>query len=318
MNHSGLGLNSLHGAVAAALLLGLTACGASSPTAELVDARRAYDEARTGKAAQLVPDQVLAAKQSLDRAEAAHEESAGSFEEKSLAYIAQRKAQLAISAAGQAEAQQQIVTADEQYKETQDKLRRSAESEARQNQERLEQVRRALAEQTDKLSAQAQALKQQEAELEAKAKELQGERAARLEAEKKLAAAMKSLEEIAKVKEEQRGLVITLEGSVLFASGQSTLLPIAEDKLARVAEVLQQQDPSKKIVVEGHTDSVGTDADNAKLSQSRADAVRTFLVTKGVESDRISAVGKGESQPIADNKTPEGRANNRRVEIIIK
>jgi outer membrane protein OmpA-like peptidoglycan-associated protein len=300
-------------------------CGASSPTAELVDARRTYDEARTGKAGQLVPDQVLSAKQALDKAEAAHEDDAGSFQEKSLAYVAQRKAQLAISLGGQAEAQRQMESADERYKETQDRLRKEAESKAaasrealRENQQRLEAVRKSLAEQNDKVGAQAQALKQQEAELEARQKALEGERLARLEAEKKLAAAMKSLEEIAKVKEESRGLVITLEGSVLFASGKTNLLPIAEDKLSRVGAVLQQQDPSKKIVVEGHTDSVGSDTDNQRLSQARAEAVRSFLVTKGVEAERISAVGKGESQPIADNKSPEGRANNRRVEIVVR
>src|SRR5690606_11347460 len=140
----------------------------------------------------------------------------------------------------------------------------------------------------------------------------------RQEAEKRLAAAMKSLEEIARVKEEQRGLVITLDGAVLFTTGKSTLLPIAETKLAKVAEVLQEQDDSKKIVVEGHTDSVGTEQNNLKLSQARADTVRTFLVSRGIKPERISAVGKGESQPIADNKTPEGRANNRRVEIVVQ
>ena len=301
-----------------ATLAGLAGCGASNPTPELVDARRSYDEARTGKAAQLVPDQVLSAKQALDKAEAAHEDDSGSFQEKSLAYVAQRKAQLAIALGGQAEAQRQIAAADQTYKDTQDKLRKAAEGRAADNARRLEQVRKALAEQGDKLSAQSQALKKQEADLMAQQKTIETERSARLEAERKLAAAMKSLEEIARVKEESRGLVITLDGSVLFASGKTALLPIAEDKLSRVAEVLQQQDPSKKIVVEGHTDSVGTDADNQRLSQARADSVRAFLISKGVESDRISAVGRGEGVPIADNKTPEGRANNRRVEIIVK
>ena len=128
---------------------------------------------------------------------------------------------------------------------------------------------------------------------------------------------MKSLEEIAKVKEEQRGLVITLDGAVLFASGKTTLLPIAQDKLSKVAAVLQQQSDDKRIVVEGHTDSVGSDDANLKLSQARAESVRAYLVSQGVKSDRITAVGKGESTPIADNKSPEGRANNRRVEIVV-
>lgn len=135
--------------------------------------------------------------------------------------------------------------------------------------------------------------------------------------EKKYQAAIRSLEEIAKVKEESRGMVITLSGAVLFTSGKSDLLPIARDKLDKVAEVLQEQDPNKKFVVEGHTDSVGSEENNRRLSQDRADAVRSYLVSRGVPASQISAVGKGESSPVADNKTPDGRANNRRVEIVV-
>lgn len=302
----------------------LTACGSSAPTKELRDARAAYQDASQGKAAELTPDKLLSAKQALDRAEAAHEDDPGSYQEKSLAYIAQRMSELADAYAGQADAERAAADADRQYKEAQEELRKEAMDEAdraaaalRENQERLEKVRRELADQDNKLSEAAKKLSQQEADLLQRQKELETERAARAEAERKLAAAMKSLEEIAKVKEEQRGLVITLEGAVLFASGKSTLLPIAQDKLAKVAEVLQQQPPDKRITVEGHTDSIGTESANMRLSQARADSVRDFLISHGVESSRIVAVGKGESTPIATNKTPEGRANNRRVEIVI-
>ena len=105
---------------------------------------------------------------------------------------------------------------------------------------------------------------------------------------------------------------------MLFASGKATLLPIAEQRLGQVAEVLQQQDDSKQITVEGHTDSVGSDEDNRRLSQDRADAVRAFLGDQGrAVRSRISSAGRGESMPIGDNKTPDGRAMNRRVEIIV-
>jgi len=70
-------------------------------------------------------------------------------------------------------------------------------------------------------------------------------------------------------------------------------------------------------VVEGYTDSVGSDAANQKLSKDRAEAVRVYLVSKGVPSDKITSVGKGKANPVASNDTPEGRANNRRVEIIV-
>jgi outer membrane protein OmpA-like peptidoglycan-associated protein len=305
-----------------AVLVG--ACGAGQPTPELVEARRAYDTASHGEAAQLVPDKILSARQALDRAEAAHEDSAGSFQEKSLAYIAQRTAELAVAQGAMSKAQKDAAAAEQQYKEVQDKLRIRAEATAnktkqalQQNQQQLDKVREQLSSQGDKLSQQAQELKKKESELIARQKELEGEKVARADAEKKAAAAMASLAEIARVKEEQRGMVITLDGSVLFASGKSALLPIAEQRLSQVAEVIQQQNDSKQVMVEGHTDSVGTDDANQRLSQDRADAVRVFLISKGVPTSRIRSVGKGESVPVGDNKTPDGRAMNRRVEIII-
>lgn len=295
----------------AALLL---ACGAAQPTKELKDARAAYQEASQGKAAELAPDKLLSAKQSLDRAEAAFQDDPGSYQEKSLAYIAQRMAQYAQAYAGQLDAQKEAQKAEQDYKDAQDELRRAAMDELKANQERLEQVRRDMATQGAEA---AQALKAKEAQLEARQKELEAEKAARADAEKKLSAALKSLSEYAKILEEERGRVIRLDGSVLFASGKTALLPIAQTSLDKVADVLQQQSEDKKIVVEGHTDSVGKDEDNLKLSQARAESVRSYLVSRGVKADRISAVGKGETVPIADNKTPEGRANNRRVEIVI-
>lgn len=267
----------------------LAACGSSQPTPELVDARRAYDQARSSNASQLVPDQLLNAKQALDRAEAAHADKPGSEMEKSMAYIAQRKAALAISLAAYAQAEKDVENASQKYTETQGAMLKSATQTVEQSRDALRRNREQLA----------------------------SEHAARVEAEKRAAAAMASLQEIAKVKEESRGMVITLDGSVLFATGKTSLLPIAEEKLQKVAEVLQKQDDSKQITVEGHTDSVGSDEDNMRLSQARADSVRTYLVSQGVPTSRIKAVGRGESMPIADNKTPEGRANNRRVEIIV-
>ena len=315
--------------IAAALLVG---CGASTPTKELQDARAAYQEAARGNAAELVPDKLLSAKQSLDKAEAAHNEDSGSVQEKSLSYVAQRMAELAVALAGQAQAQKDVVDAEKKFDETQESMRKQAQDEAartamalKANQDKLDKVRKDLADENNKVGEQAKKLAAQEAdlnakkaELEARQKELEAEKAARALAEQKLAAALKSLEDIAKVARTQRGLVITLSGEVLFVTGKAALLPLAKDKLATVAKYLQQEPDDKKIVVEGYTDSVGKDDANMKLSQARADTVREYLVMQGVKPDRISAEGKGKANPIADNKTAEGRANNRRVEIVIK
>jgi outer membrane protein OmpA-like peptidoglycan-associated protein len=129
---------------------------------------------------------------------------------------------------------------------------------------------------------------------------------------------MADLQKIAAVKQEPRGMVITLSGEVLFASNQSTLLPSAVAKLDEVADALTKGNPDANLTVEGHTDSQGQHDYNMLLSQRRADAVKSQLVSHGVAADRIKTVGIGPDRPIADNKSAEGRANNRRVEIVVE
>lgn len=141
---------------------------------------------------------------------------------------------------------------------------------------------------------------------------------ARGEAEARAAAAMASLKELGSLRDDPRETVLTLSGSVLFKTGEATLLPVAQDSLARVAEALRALPEERSIVVEGHTDSQGDDDANQRLSQARAEAVLAFLSSHGVAAGRLSAVGHGESKPIASNATAEGRANNRRVELIIQ
>lgn len=302
----------------------LSACGAALPSQELKDARRAYDDARQSTAATLVPDQLLNARQALEQAERAHQDDPQSFNEKSLAYIAHRKAALSMAKGDMVAAQREVQELDEAYKELQDQLRTSAQKQAasteltlREKQEALKRANAELADKGSKLTAQEAELKRRAAELESKNTELEKEKAARLEAEKRAAEALASLKEIAKIKEDRRGMVITLDGSVLFTTGKATLLPLARTKLSQVATVLKQQEDNKRITVEGHTDSVGSDQNNQRLSQDRAESVREYLVSQGIDAKKISAVGKGESQPITENTTPEGRANNRRVEIVI-
>jgi len=150
------------------------------------------------------------------------------------------------------------------------------------------------------------------------AEKLAVEQQARRDVEKQLADAQAALAKVAVVKEEPRGLVITLSGSVVFASNKATLLPEAQSRLNQVAETLMSTNKNRKLMVEGHTDSQGSAAFNMELSQRRAEAVRSYLISRGYPAELIEARGIGKVRPIADNASPEGRANNRRVEIIVE
>ena len=267
----------------------LLACGTTLPPQELVDARTAYDAASKGPAAQLAPAQLDTAKQALARAEQSFKDDGAEPVTKDLAYIADRRAKLAAAEGAREKADRSRTSADKDFKNTELDALDATKTKAQKAQADLENEKRARA----------------EAEK------------GRAEAEKKLSLAMASLTEIAKVKEESRGVVITLSGAVLFATGKSTLLPIAQEKLAEVAKALKDQG-YKTLLVEGHTDAQGSADKNMALSQQRADAVRSYLVSQGIPSDKIRAQGIGSSRPVADNGSAEGRANNRRVEIVVE
>ena len=107
---------------------------------------------------------------------------------------------------------------------------------------------------------------------------------------------------------------LTLAADALFDFDKAVLKP---EGRAKLDELLASQTQVDSISAVGHTDSIGSDAYNQKLSQRRAEAVKTYLVSKGVPAERIRTDGKGEKQPVADNRTRDGRALNRRVEIEI-
>jgi len=276
------------GAVLAALgassfLLVIGACGATAPTQQLVDARRTFHEAEVSSAAKMTPDEVLTARQALDEAERAHKDDPGSNREAHLAYIAQRRAQIAMAGGD-------IATAHALEREAHAQYQAKLEQTARTDQSKLQ-------------NAQSQVKEAQQGKQDAEAR---------------AAAAMASLQDVANVKEEERGTVITLSGSVLFPSGGDTLSEVARESLDKVGEALQQQPRGAHIRIEGYTDARGSDAANEALSQRRAMAVRDYLAQRGVDGSMLEAVGRGEADPIASNDTPDGRANNRRVEIVIQ
>jgi outer membrane protein OmpA-like peptidoglycan-associated protein len=269
--------------------VGLSGCAATLPPQELVDARAQYQTAAAGPAAELAPAQLDTAKQSLAKAERSFEEEGDDPITKDLAYIAQRRTAIAVADAGREASDRSRAQADKTFRESQLDALKSTKSAANKTAAELEAERKARAD-AEKRSA---------------------------EAEKKLAVAMASLQEIAKVKEESRGVVITLSGSVLFATGQSALLPIARQKIDEVAKAVKDQG-FKSLLVEGHTDSQGSAKKNDELSQARAESVRQQLASNGIPADKIRAQGLGSSRPVADNNTAEGRANNRRVEIVVE
>jgi len=149
---------------------------------------------------------------------------------------------------------------------------------------------------------------------EAQAREIE---LARREAElaSETAASLQRRLEYMEYRQTDRGVVVTL-GDVLFAVGESALLPEAAESLADVIELLESE-PDRQIRIEGHTDATGAAAFNLRLSQARADSVRNALIERGIDPERMTAVGMGEDFPIATNETEAGRARNRRVDVIV-
>ncbi len=262
---------------------------AHDPSPELVAARTTYEQARTGPAGTAAKTEVYDAKKALDSAEQAHNQRSGSDLEVDRSYVALRKASNAIAYAQFLQYQKDTKDAKAEYVATLERQKDSAET-------RLETSE-------DKLAANS--------------KDLAAAQAARAALEKQLVTAMASLSDMAKIKQEDQRTVITLNGSVLFRSDDTQLLPLAQEKLVQVADVLKQYGDGYTISVNGHTDSRGSDVHNKQLSLARAESVRSYLVSKGVADDMVKAFGQGETQPIAGNKTPEGRADNRRVEIVV-
>jgi outer membrane protein OmpA-like peptidoglycan-associated protein len=123
------------------------------------------------------------------------------------------------------------------------------------------------------------------------------------------------LNQVLATRETARGLIVNMS-DVLFDTGKYTLKPDAREKLAKVSGILLAY-PNLQLQVEGYTDNVGSDDFNQKLSEERAGAVRDYLASQGVTQTNISATGYGKSDPIADNATSQGRAENRRVQMVV-
>jgi outer membrane protein OmpA-like peptidoglycan-associated protein len=283
----------------AALVAG---CSETLPPKELVDARTAYERAKDGEARELAPADLDTAKQSLRKAELAFQDEPDSQKTRDLAYVAHRKALLAEISGQIEDADRRRVAAEKAYKDL--------------TEQEIENQRLALQKDKNALAESEKARQQAEKDKEAAEKARLLAEKEKADLEKQLQAALKSLKEVAEISEEKRGVVITLSGGVLFVTAKYDLLPSAKEQLNKISAALKDQG-YPPIRIEGHTDSVGSHEDNMKLSLQRADSVRDQLVSQGYPTAKIKTAGMGPDHPVADNATPEGRANNRRVEIIV-
>ncbi|MGH7296774.1 MAG: OmpA family protein [Polyangiaceae bacterium] len=288
---------SLLGLVVAGSLLG-AACGGEVPAPKaLVDARADYAKAKGGIALQIDPTDVHEADLALQKAESAWSDSKDPNDEHAIdmAIIAQRKAQIAMAEAAASKAQQDVQQAKAELEATMASQLRATRGELGKTQQNLHETQNQL----QMTAAQAEEQKKKLADLEAKLKD-----------------ARDTIAKIAAVKDTDQGMVITLQGEVLFKTGKWDLKPAAMAKLDQIADALRGKE--QPMVVFGFTDNVGAVDMNMELSQKRAQSVRDYLVQKGIPADLITAQGKGPAEPVAGNDSIEGRAQNRRVEIVVK
>jgi len=276
---------------------------------ELYQANNAIRIAQAAEAEKYAPEIMKEAMQDLQNATALDQNKKGNNRMLEITFARQ-----AVQRAEDA----RLVTLRRQAAERQlaaENAKRDAESQAQQSQLESQQ-------------AQLAAERARAAQAEADADRARAEAAA-AEAQARAAAANKSasdanavreklraqLNSVLATSESARGLIVNMS-DVLFDTGKYTLKVDTQISLAKVSGILQAY-PGLKLQVEGYTDSVGSDEFNQKLSENRADAVREFLVTQGVQPDNISATGYGKAKPVADNDTAQGRAQNRRVQLVV-
>ena len=198
-----------------------------------------------------------------------------------------------------------------------ERMRQEAEARARDAERaRMEADAKAREVEQARLQVEAQSRQVEQARLEAETRAREVEQA-RLQAEASKAKADMLTQELSELKAKQtdRGIVVTM-GDVLFATGKADVAPGAQRSIDKLAAFLQSN-PTRAVLVEGHTDNAGSEDLNLKLSQQRADAVKELLVRKGITPGRIDATGYGMKYPTVPNDSPSGRQQNRRVEIVI-
>jgi outer membrane protein OmpA-like peptidoglycan-associated protein len=295
----------------------------------LLEARNAVAIAKAAGAAQYVPDSLQKAQDYLNRAEDYLKRKQGKTpigtaargatqmaedarvltlrrkeqeriaNEKQAMLDKQRKAEADAQAAALAEAQAKA--------QAEEDARKRAQAEAAQASAQAQQA------QADAAAATALA-EQQKAQAEAEKQRMAAEEAIRQKEEQRQRL-LNQLNQVLETKDTPRGLVVSMP-DVLFDSGSYTLKPAARERLARISGIVLAY-PDLRLEIEGHTDSIGSDAYNQTLSEKRAASVRDYLMDNGVSINNVIARGLGKGGPVADNSTAKGRQLNRRVEMIV-
>jgi outer membrane protein OmpA-like peptidoglycan-associated protein len=322
--------------IIAAVMLGAGCATIPEKNPALDRARAAYERAASDPNVEKnAPVALYEAGQTLKKAEQAKDAEEMEY----LAYIAERKAQIAMAQteekiaekemdelsrekekivlqARELEAKQAMSLAEQRAQEA-EQARSEAEEKARET-EKAKGEAQALAQQAEmaRTEAEARAVQVEKAKSEAEAGKLEAE-AARLKAEEALAQKRQLESELAelKAKQTEKGTVLTL-GDILFETGKANLMPGAMHSIDILADFLKKY-PKRNVLIEGFTDSTGSDTYNLGLSQRRADSVRDALTARGIAAERITAKGYGKRFPVASNSTSAGRQQNRRVEITI-
>jgi outer membrane protein OmpA-like peptidoglycan-associated protein len=272
-------------------------------------------------------EEIYRQKQNKAAVEAAAKEATETAEEARLMAVKQKAE---ADAQAEAAAREAKARADA---EAEAKRRADAEAAREQAEQAKAEAEKAKAE---ALAAAEEAARQKEEAEKAKAEAVAQQQALAAEAEKAKAAAAQSenlrqqaenekaelrarllqqLNSILATRDSARGLIANMS-DVLFRSGSFELLPAARERLAKVSGIILAY-PSLHLAVEGHTDSVGSDEYNQNLSEHRAESVRDYFVQQGIPAASVEARGFGKTEPIATNDTPEGRQQNRRVELIL-
>lgn len=306
--------------VVALVLLLLAAAGCASEQkraaqAQVERARTAYQRAQTDPTVQTyAPLRLIDAERALRAAEGAKDVD----DRLHLGYIAEKKAEIATVTGATSKTEQGMQQLGKEVSDTllqkRDRELKAARAGTQRSDPDADRARRAAETRTREAEAQAR-------EAEAKAREAEQARrqAAATEqaraAEQAKAAALAT--ELANLKAQQtgRGLVLTV-GDVLFASGKAEVSSGAQRSIDKLADFLKAY-PRRNVLIEGHTDNIGDEGFNIKLSQQRADTVRNLLVARGVAPQRIRTKGYGAKFPVVDNDTTGGRQQNRRVEVVI-